>query len=165
MHFSKYGIGQNNVLSLIKFFPLGFGVIAGFIIFITMRHGEVANNIISSSLPHPQDNVPFSLDGVSPFLGIIASIPAIFFVFDGFYTAGSLLNEMEKPEKFSSAITIGVLCIAGAYAIFSISLLISSVGGSFFGLTDAMNKNKFTKVLSFIVLFCIALSCFGTINS
>jgi amino acid transporter len=165
MHFSKYGIGQNNVLSLIKFFPLGFGVIAGFIIFITARHGNVANDIISSSLPHPQGDVPFSLDSVSPFLGIIASIPAIFFVFDGFYTAGSLLNEMEKPEKFSSAITIGVLCIAGAYAIFSISLLISSVGGSFFGLTDAMDKNKFTRVLSFIVLFCIALSCFGTINS
>jgi amino acid transporter len=135
MFFSKFGIVQNNILSITKFLPLLFGIVAGIVVF-SINKASLANNLIDINLPPQTEPKPFSLSHISPFIGIIASIPAIFFAFDGFYVAGSVMNEMEKPEKFSKALALGIIVVAVVYILFSISMLFVSEGGSFIELVN-----------------------------
>ncbi|MDR2654320.1 MAG: APC family permease [Mycoplasmataceae bacterium] len=165
MFFSKFGIVQNNILSITKFLPLLFGIVAGIVVF-SINKASLANNLIDINLPPQTEPKPFSLSHISPFIGIIASIPAIFFAFDGFYVAGSVMNEMEKPEKFSKALALGIIVVAVVYILFSISMLFVSEGGSFIELVNKWESdNNAIKVIKFLLLLCIALACFGVVNS
>jgi amino acid transporter len=67
-------------------------------------------------------------------LGVIASIPAIFFAFDGFYSASASQHKMLEPKRASSAMALGIAVVAAVYIMISIALLLGANGGSFFGL-------------------------------
>jgi amino acid transporter len=136
MFTKKVAIFQNYLFSFLRFIPLLFGIIGGLIIFVTIRHGSLANDLISTTLPSTPTQ-PFSLTSVSPFLGIIASIPAIFFSFDGFYTCSSLEKDMKKPEQFSKALVCGIIVVATFYILFSIFTLLAADGGTIIGLNNA----------------------------
>ena len=69
-----------------------------------------------------------------PALGLVGSIPAIVFSFDGFYASAGIQSEMEKPEKTSSAMTIGLLVVSTLDILISISLLLASTNGKINGI-------------------------------
>jgi amino acid transporter len=74
-------------------------------------------------MPNPGDTPTDPFARVCPFFGMMLSVPAIFFAFDGFYGAAGIRNKLEQPKKFSSILTIGLLIVAGIYLLMSLSLL------------------------------------------
>jgi amino acid transporter len=102
-----------------KFIPLAFASIGGIILF----------NINGGA--HPLSH---TLDGVhkphfstlSPGLGVLASIPAIFFAFDGFYTTSASFDKMKDPSKGSLAISIGLVTVSTIYILVSIGIYLAT---------------------------------------
>jgi amino acid transporter len=64
-------------------------------------------------------------------LGVIASIPAIFFAFDGFYSASASQHRMHEPKRSSQAMALGIAVVAGVYILISVALLLGAQNGSF----------------------------------
>jgi amino acid transporter len=83
--------------------------------------------------------MPSSLGKYSGMLGVIASIPAIFFAFDGFYAAGGIYNEMKDKNKFFKPLIFGIIIIATIYVLISISLLLGS-DGTILGISSQSNQ-------------------------
>jgi amino acid transporter len=66
------------------------------------------------------------LSGATGILGVIGSVPAIAFSFDGFYTAAGMQSEMKEPEKTPKALVFGLLLVAVIDVLVAISLLIGT---------------------------------------
>jgi amino acid transporter len=66
------------------------------------------------------------LSGATGILGVIGSVPAIAFSFDGFYTAAGMQSEMKEPQKTPKALVIGLLLVAVIDLHVAISLLIGT---------------------------------------
>jgi UDP-N-acetylmuramyl pentapeptide phosphotransferase/UDP-N-acetylglucosamine-1-phosphate transferase len=49
-------------------------------------------------VPNPPE-IPDGLNGLHPGLGIIASIPAILFAFDGFFTITTLRSSLKNKKQ------------------------------------------------------------------
>jgi amino acid transporter len=134
--FSKKAIlVQNSIFSLLKFIPLLFGIIAGLLVFFIVNQGKPQIPLIDSHLNIPS-NKPFSLTTFSPYLGIIASIPAIFFSFDGFYNSSSIESRMKEPKQFPKAMILGILLVGVVYLTFSICLVLGTKNGTLVELTS-----------------------------
>jgi amino acid transporter len=73
---------------------------------------------------------------------VIASIPAIFFAFDGFYSSSASQHKMHEPKRASSAMALGIAVVACVYILISISLLLGANEGSFFGLNISSLKDQ-----------------------
>jgi amino acid transporter len=64
-----------------------------------------------------------------PVLGILSSIPAIFFAFDGFYSTAGIQGVMKEPKKISSAMGLGMAIVSALDIIISLSLLFGTHSG------------------------------------
>jgi amino acid transporter len=82
----------------------------------------------TSVLPYiPQTHKTFVLlSGATGVLGVIGSVPAIAFSFDGFYTAAGMQSEMKEPEKTPKALVFGLLLVAVIDLLVAVSLLIGT---------------------------------------
>jgi amino acid transporter len=103
---------------------LAFAIVIGYVV-VGMNNGSVVP-------PAPKPSNGFT--GLSPVLGIFASIPSIFFAFDGFYATAGIQSEMKEPKKVSKAMMVGLLIVSTISILISVSLLISSGTGKFGGL-------------------------------
>jgi amino acid transporter len=72
---------------------------------------------------------------LSPICGIIASIPAIFFAFNGFTYPANLARDMKEPKKLPLTMTLGLIIVTIIYVGISVSMLISSSNGGMSGST------------------------------
>jgi amino acid transporter len=72
-----------------------------------------------------------------PFLGVLSSIPAIFFAFDGFYSAAGIQGVMKEPRKISLALGIGMAIVSTLDIVISLSLLLGTHSGKLSGLNLA----------------------------
>jgi amino acid transporter len=68
--------------------------------------------------------------------GIFASIPAIFFAFNGFTYPANLTKDMREPKKLPLTMTIGLILVTVIYVGISVSMLISSGDGAVTGLKE-----------------------------
>ena len=68
------------------------------------------------------------LTGISPWLGIMGSIPAIMFAVDGFYTVTAMKSEMKEPKKMGALMAISISIIMGAYLIFGVVTSLTGQG-------------------------------------
>ncbi|MDE7433850.1 MAG: APC family permease [Mycoplasmoidaceae bacterium] len=84
--------------------------------------GHINDPTIQTSNPTP------TFSELSPVIGLFLSIPAIFFVFDGFYSTAGLQTEMREPKKTSVAMLIGLCAVSVIDILISISLMISGQG-------------------------------------
>jgi amino acid transporter len=103
----------------VKFIPLAFAAIIGYVV--------VGTGGVPSSVAHvvvDSNSGPRTFNSLTPFLGIMASIPAIFFAYDGFYTTAGIQTEMKDPKKVSMVMTVGLLIVSAIDILISISLLI-----------------------------------------
>lgn len=89
----------------------------------------------------------------------MASIPAILFAYDGFYTVTSLKSDMKEPNKMGVVIVLAISVITATYLVF----------GIFTGLAGAPDilgiklVNDY-KAIGTIVNLCIMFAVFGIIN-
>lgn len=161
---TKVGNVQNKIMTYIKFLPLLFAIVVGFIIVICHQ-----SHIGEENWPHWLNEASSSskeghnfLVNYLPSLGIIGSIPAIAFSFDGFYTCANLKCEMQQPQKIGQSMLYGLIIVSIIDVILSLSLLIGSQNGKISGL-QWFNDNKYHWVISVIELL-ITISILGIIN-
>jgi amino acid transporter len=62
-------------------------------------------------------------------LGVLSSIPAIFFAFDGFYSTAGIQSAMKEPKKISMAMGLGMAIVSALDIIISLSLLLGTHSG------------------------------------
>jgi amino acid transporter len=73
---------------------------------------------------------------ITPLFGVIASVPAIFFAFDGFYTISSNTLEMKKPQKAPFAMVVGLLVLSAIDILITLAMVLSTPSGSVYDMTD-----------------------------
>ena len=157
---SRAGNIQNWIITSVKFIPLAFAAIAGFVV------AGITGNPMGGTTVLPdieQTHKTFVLlSGATGILGVIASIPAIAFSFDGFYTAAGMQSEMKEPEKTPKALVFGLLIVAVIDILVAISLLIG---------TSTSNMGKVSGLaiiphwLIAVIEILIAVGVLGIINS
>ena len=157
---SRAGNIQNWIITSVKFIPLAFAAIAGFVV------AGITGNPMGGTTVLPdieQTHKTFVLlSGATGILGVIGSIPAIAFSFDGFYTAAGMQSEMKEPEKTPKALVFGLLIVAVIDVLVAISLLIG---------TSTSNMGKVSGLaiiphwLIAVIEILIAVGVLGIINS
>ncbi|MDK2819903.1 MAG: amino acid permease, partial [Mycoplasmataceae bacterium] len=78
--------------------------------------------------------VPDGLNGIHPALGVIASIPAILFAFDGFFTITTLRSNLKNKNHMSWIMLVGLTIISSVYLYLSISFSLAPNNGSSSGI-------------------------------
>lgn len=151
---SFLGNVQNWLISLVKFLPIIF---AGLIGFISIGMGNSVPDKIISSNDTPLFNE------LSPAIGIFASIPAIFFAFDGFYSTASFKSQLKKPEKISSILAIGLAIVSALDILITVSLILCSKDGTIAGI-NTTNHPVLIKVIQ-VVQCMIGFGILGIINA
>lgn len=144
---------QNWIITSVKFLPLIFAAIIGYV-YVGDTHSINESVAVETSTP--------LFNQLNPVLGIFISIPSIFFVFDGFYSTAGLQTEMKEPKKTSNAMLIGLLCVSTIDLLISISLMISGQG-SLSGLTSWFESKNCLWVLQTMQMI-VAFGIFGIIN-
>ena len=163
---SKVGNIQNKIVTYIKFLPLAFVAIMGFVL-VGMNAGGW--NDVSIGVQKPIGDLADlaaggSLSSFAPGLGMFLAISAIFFAYDGFYVAAGIQSEMQEPKKTPMAILLGLVFTTVIYLIIAISMSIN--GGSFSDMLDYMETlmPNVGHVLFGIVNIMIAIGVLGIIN-
>jgi amino acid transporter len=110
--------------------PLAFAAIIGFVMIGIQNGGYDGNNNFHwFDFPDVYDgHLPLFADRL-PFIGVMSSVPAVFFAFDGFYSAAGVQSEMKEPRKVSMALAIGIAIVAAIDVIISFSLLLGTDTG------------------------------------
>ena len=160
---SKVGNIQNKIVTYIKFLPLAFVAIMGFVL-VGMKAGGWNEVSIGVQKPTADLAAGGSLSSFAPGLGMFLAISAIFFAYDGFYVAAGIQSEMEEPKKTPMAILLGLVFTTVIYLIIAISMSIN--GGSFSDMLDYMETlmPNVGHVLFGIVNIMIAIGVLGIIN-
>lgn len=133
---SKIGNIQNWIITAVKFIPLLFAVVCGFVIFA--MEGKVQGNYNAGFVPSvPTDSVGiYSFASMTPGFGMFIAVAAIFFAYDGFYVAAGLQTEMKEPKKTPMAILFGLIIVTVIYLLIAIAMSLGSTDGSPFGFQD-----------------------------
>lgn len=99
------------------------------------------------------------------FLGIFASLPAIFFSYDGFYMASSLKSSLKDPKKELPKVMIAsVIIITVIYLSIAIALFVSSPDGTYTemkvskGFITAIGTGILLATLGILNGFCLGAS-------
>ena len=158
---SKVGNIQNKIVTYIKFLPLAFVAIMGFVLVGMNAGGEFS---IGVQKPTADLAAGGSLSSFAPGLGMFLAISAIFFAYDGFYVAAGIQSEMQEPKKTPMAILLGLVVTTIIYLIIAISMSIN--GGSFSNMLIYMiNLMQDTgRILFGIINIMIAIGVLGIIN-
>jgi amino acid transporter len=90
-------------------------------------------------------------------LGVLSSIPAIFFAFDGFYSTAGIQTEMKEPKKVSLAMAVGIAAVSAIDIIISFSLLLGTKDGKMAGLQIPFYVIQVMEIL-------VAIGILGVIN-
>lgn len=159
---SRMGNIQNWIITSVKFLPLAFAAVIGFVLIGT---GNVTSGTTPGLMPDPSwpdgvvDSTPL-FQQLSPVLGVFCSIPAIFFAFDGFYATAGIQSQMKEPKKVSMAMAVGLAVVSFIDILISVSLLLCSTNGKIDGI-EWLNANPW---LLQTINFLIAIGILGIIN-
>lgn len=146
----KYSEMSQWIFTLIQTIPLLAFPIYGFINAGAVESGTILN----------KDLEPYTgLTGASPWLATIAGISAIAFAYDGFYTAASLRNDMEKPSRIGIGLVGGVVGVSLVYLFLTIGMNVAGDGAAP-GLAAFMSPQVY-KMLNGL----IAVGIMGVANS
>ncbi|UUM19484.1 APC family permease [Mycoplasma sp. 1018B] len=134
---SKVGNIQNQIVTYIKFIPLAFVAIIGFVLKGTVETSQISVGIAESAAQTIATGGKLgSVYGTGAGIGIFLSVSAIFFAYDGFYVAAGISSEMKEPKKTPLALFLGLAITTAIYLVIAISMSIN--GGDFFGMRDSM---------------------------
>ncbi|TDO20402.1 amino acid/polyamine/organocation transporter (APC superfamily) [Mycoplasma testudineum] len=137
------------VFTFLKYIPLLIAPIFAFV-----ASGNTTDSQALSAVVNPS-----GLSGYSKWLGLIAAVPSIIFVYDGFYTATSLRSNIKKKNSIGPLMIIGILIVTVTYLFLTIGFALGTTNGKISGLTNTPNWVK----LLFNIL--ISMSILGLINN
>lgn len=145
---------QNWVITSVKFLPLIFAALIGFILLATGQISGPVNPILPDPNGQYITNTPL-FSQLNPVLGIFASVPAVFFAFDGFYATAGLQSQMKEPKKISMSMTIGLAAVAFIDILISVSLLLSSTNGKIGGIQWLQDNKWLMSTINVLIGFGI----------
>lgn len=162
---SKLGNIQNKVVAALRFIPIAFCVVAG-ITLAAMNKGwtmPVPGQDPTVVWPEYLKNPGHArLAQMFPLLGIVGSIPAIIFSYDGFYSTAGIQSEMEEPKKTPAALVIGLVIVSIINLLVAISLLFGAGNGKVNGMIFLDQKGLHWLVG--VMEMLIAVGILGVIN-
>lgn len=137
---SRAGNIQNWIITSVKFLPIVFTIIIGFVIvgISGFQNGQSLGNGIDFDDSHYNQ---FSFSKLSPGIGMFIAIGAIFFAYDGFYVGAGIQSELKEPKKTPIIILVGMIVVTIIYLLVAISMSISSSQGNPFGLKNWLQKH------------------------
>ncbi len=159
---SKLGDIQNKVVTYLKFIPLAFCIVAGIVLAICNAQAGGAIFPQPSPWPVPPEDTHLKLAKMFAPLGVISSIPAIIFSYDGFYSAAGIQSEMEEPKKTPAALVVGLLIVSVINILIAVALLFGTSDGRVNTL-GWFNDNGFHWVIG-VIQILIAVGILGIIN-
>ncbi|GAA5414630.1 APC family permease [Ureaplasma ceti] len=133
----------NMSIMYVKFIPIAFAFLIGFIV-LGLNKGDLNPAYLtpkddptkSTWLYHP-DNMnnrfgvtapkPFTL--LNPFIGVVMSMSAIFYAYDGFYVAVGIQGQLKQPKKISLVILFGLITVTVLYLAISLSIILGAYKG------------------------------------
>ena len=130
----------NMAIMYVKFVPIAFAFIIGFVV-LGISHGGLQgyshwtyeSNYLenhATELGISVNEAPKSFVLMSPVIGVIMSLSAIFYAYDGFYVAAGIQGELKEPKKISLVILVGLLTVTAMYLGISFSITIGAENGS-----------------------------------
>lgn len=159
---SRLGDVQNKAITAVKFIPLAFCIVAG-VVLACLGQGAFSENATTHIWPeywiNPQ---PARLVNMFPLLGILGSVPAIIFSYDGFYSAAGIQSEMEEPKKTPAALVVGLVIVSIINILIAVGLLLGSEDGRVNTL-GWFNEHGYHWVIGTIQIL-IAIGILGIIN-
>lgn len=156
---NKISIIHNWISSIIKSLPLLFVVIGGFIL-LGMNNGR---KIDSRAMLSDYYDGSFTFVTLLPGLGVLASVPAIMFAFDGFYASTGQFSRLKNPNKSGLALALALVITSAIYIIYSFAVLIVTNNGSLSGFIGFNDSTAWRNLIATIFIF-IAISLVGTLN-
>lgn len=160
---SKLGNIQNKVVAALRFIPIAFCVVAGITLAIMNKGWTMPSDDPTVIWPEYWVNPNNArLSQLFPLLGIVGSIPAIIFSYDGFYSTAGIQSEMEEPKKTPAALVIGLVIVSIINLLVAISLLFGAVNGKVNGMIflDQQGLHWLVGVMEIL----IAVGILGVIN-
>ena len=150
-YFANKTMGKiGSIISLVKFLPILMVVVLG--IYFGYKFN---NNGAWQSLIKPTND-----NKIVP-MGIIASIPAILFSFEGYISIGSISSDIKNPEKnLSLSVILGVIIISVLYLAITIGC-ITSGKGDVYALFDGIKQDHpkihilLTSLISIFIFICL----------
>ncbi|WP_255565868.1 APC family permease [Mycoplasma sp. E35C] len=170
---SKMGNIQNWIITSLKFFPLMFAAILGFVIVgingaVTDKnyHAEFSPEFNLTNLGQ-EGKIDFSkllsLNSLSPGFGLFIAMGAIFFAFDGFYVTAGIQTEMKEPKKTPWAILFGMIVVTVIYLVIAISMSIGAKQGSPSGFQEFLSSHNLNWLYALFQIL-IGVGMLGIIN-
>ena len=162
---SKVGNVQNWIITSVKFFPLLFAAILGFVV-LGINGGNIANPEYTPGFkPVDSNNIEnfFSFSNLSPGFGMFIAIGAIFFAYDGFYVTAGIQSEIKEPKKTPWAILVGLSIVTIIYLVIAISMSVGSTDGNPFGFQEFLVKHNLNWLYATFQIL-IGVGILGIIN-
>lgn len=160
---SKIGNIQNLFILSVKFFPLVFAVILGFVILGTT--GQIQNSAFQpgfNPITSTDKSELLSFSSITPGFGMFIAISGIFFAYDGFYVTAGIKSELKEPKKAPMAIFVGLVIVTVIYLLIAISMSLGS-DGSPNGFLSWLQSKKLGWLYGIFQL-CIGIGVLGIIN-
>jgi len=131
----------NPILGYMKFLPLLLCLIATILV--------VSLGKIDDLLYH---NL-FKTNNTAPsFTGILKSLPAVIFAYNGYHVVGIITEQIKNPEKkINKIVIIGICAVAFIYVAVAILMIIN--GASNGKILNIFGTNAGLKVMSFVLFF------------
>ena len=143
---SKAGNIQNWIITSVKFLPLIFAAVLGFVIFF-MNGAKIASPDFNWGFVASPNTTPseiYSFSSMTPGFGMFIAVAAIFFAYDGFYVAAGIQSEMKEPKKTPLAILFGLIIVTLIYLVIAVSMSLGSEDGSPFGFQTWLESKNLT---------------------
>ena len=158
----KFGNLTSLVVNSIKFIPLGFALIIGFVIF-GLNGSTPKGNVLPYEPIVETTTGPMSFFALSPVFGVFMSMSAIFFAYDGFYVAAGLGDKLKEPKKIPWILLTGLLIVTAVYLIIALGITLGAKGGQW----ENIGEFFVAKNLSWIYVIIntiIAIGIIGGLN-
>ena len=136
------------IFTTIKFIPI--------VILPIFAYLSTFNSDITNQLP-PTDKLE-GIGALHPALGIIASIPAILFAFDGFFNITTLRSNLKNKKQMPWIMLVGLILISSIYLYLSIAFALPPNNGTSAGIKDI------PVVFSMILNIMIVSAVLGIVN-
>lgn len=139
---SRMGNIQNWIITSVKFLPLVFAAILGFV--ILGINGNISTSSYAAgfnpSTPEASSDV-YTFSQLTPGFGMFIAIGGIFFAYDGFYVTAGIQTEMKEPKKTPTAILVGMIVVTVIYLIIALSMSLGAEDGNPFGYQNFLESN------------------------
>lgn len=120
----RLSTGAQWIMTVIKFIPIFMVPILSY---LNVFNGTENTDWWNPANVAESDRVkPYGFAGISPIFGLMASIPAIFFAFDGFYTATSIAKSCKEPKKMGLGLLFGMVVVLSVYLLLSSGLFLAT---------------------------------------